>query len=125
MPERRTVRVAGKDVRLLVGGGGPPLLYLHSVGADVDWLEAHDRLARRFTVHLPAHPGFAESTGVEQLDGVFDLVLHYVDLLDVLGLRSVPMVGASFAGWIAPELAALYPERMDRPCLAAPVGPWR
>src|SRR5437870_3775522 len=33
MPENRTLRVAGKDVRLLVGGEGPPLLYLHSVGA--------------------------------------------------------------------------------------------
>ena len=57
MPERRTVQVAGKDVRLLTGGDGPPLLYLHAVGADVDWLEIHDRLARRFTVHLPMGTG--------------------------------------------------------------------
>lgn len=64
VPERRTIEVAGTSVRLLVGGSGPPLLYLHSLGADVDWIEAHDRLATRFTVHLPAHPGFAESTGV-------------------------------------------------------------
>ena len=124
MPERRTVRVAGKDVRLLVGGAGPPLLYLHSVGADVDWLEAHDRLASRFTVHLPAHPGFAESTGVDQVDGIFDLVLHYVDLLGALGLGAVPVVGASFGGWIAAELAALYPERIARLVLADAVGLW-
>jgi len=39
MPARRIVQVAGKDVRLLTGGDGPPLLYLHAVGADVDWLE--------------------------------------------------------------------------------------
>jgi len=124
MPERRTVRVGTKDVRLLVGGDGPPLLYLHSVGADVDWLEAHDRLARRFTVHLPAHPGFAESTGVDQVDGIFDLVLHYVDLLAALGLGPVPVVGSSFGGWIAAELAALYPDRVGGLVLADAVGLW-
>ncbi|TMA45355.1 MAG: alpha/beta fold hydrolase [Deltaproteobacteria bacterium] len=105
MPERRTVEVDGKQVRLLVGGSGPPLLYLHGAGADVEWLEAHDRLAARFTVHLPAHPGFDESTGLEQVDGKFDYVLHYVDLLDTLRLGAVPVVGTSLGGWVAAELA--------------------
>ena len=124
MPARRIVQVAGKDVRLLTGGDGPPLLYLHAVGADVDWLEIHDRLARHFTVHLPAHPGFAESTGIEQVDGIADVVLHYVDLLGVLGLRAVPVVGASFGGWIAAEIAALYPERVERLVLVDALGLW-
>ena len=35
MAEQRTIEVAGKSVRLLVGGSGPPLLYLHSLGGDV------------------------------------------------------------------------------------------
>jgi pimeloyl-ACP methyl ester carboxylesterase len=124
MPERRTIEVAGKSVRLLTGGSGPQLLYLHSVGADVDWLEAHERLAEKFTVLLPAHPGFAESTGVEELDGMFDLVLHYVDLLDALGLPATSVVGASFGGWIAAELAALYAERVSRLVLVDAVGLW-
>jgi len=117
MPARRIVQVAGKDVRLLTGGDGPPLLYLHAVGADVDWLEIHDRLARHFTVHLPAHPGFAESTGIEQVDGIADVVLHYVDLLGVLGLRAVPVVGASFGGassgssWWTPSGSGSTPRR--------------
>ena len=67
IPERRTIEVDGRQVRCLVGGGGPPLVWLHSLGGDVEWGEAHDRLAGRFTVHLPAHPGFAESTGSEQM----------------------------------------------------------
>jgi len=124
MPERRMVEVDGKQVRLLVGGSGPPLLYLHGAGADVEWLEAHDRLAARFTVHLPAHPGFDESTGLEQVDGMFDYVLHYVDLLDTLRLGSVPVVGTSLGGWVAAELAALYPARVDRLVLVDAVGLW-
>jgi len=123
-PERRTLEVGGRSVRLLVGGSGPPLLYLHSLGADVDWLDAHDRLAARFTVHLPAHPGFAESTGAETVDGIFDDVLHYVDLLDALRLRSVAVVGTSLGGWLAAELAALYPERVARLVLVDAVGLW-
>ena len=124
MPERRTVKVGDKNIRVLVGGHGPPLLYLHSLGADIDWLDAHQRLAERFTVHVPAHPGFAESTGVEQLDGIFDLTLHYVDFLDVCGWKSVPVVGTSFGGWIAAEVAALYPDRIDRLVLVDAVGLW-
>jgi pimeloyl-ACP methyl ester carboxylesterase len=124
MPERRTVAVEGKQVRLLSGGSGPPLLYLHSLGGDVEWLEAHDRLAGRFTVHVPAHPGFAESTGIEEVDGIFDYVLHYVDLLAMLGLGPVPVVGTSLGGWVAAELAALYPERVARLVLVDAVGLW-
>jgi pimeloyl-ACP methyl ester carboxylesterase len=124
MPEQRTIEVAGKKVRLLVGGGGPPLLYVHSVGADVEWIEAHERLAAKFTVHVPAHPGFGGTTGIEDVDGLFDYVLHYVDLLDVLGLRGVPVVGTSLGGWIAAELAALWPERVARLVLVDAVGLW-
>jgi pimeloyl-ACP methyl ester carboxylesterase len=124
MPQTRTVEVAGRKVRLVVGGEGPPLLYLHSAGADVDWVEAHERLAKRFTVHLPAHPGFAESTGGETVDGIFDWALHYVDLLDVLGLASVPVVGTSLGGWAAAEVAALWPERVSRLVLVDAVGLW-
>ncbi len=123
-PERRTVALDGRGVRLLVGGSGPPLLYLHSLGGDVEWLEAHDQLARRFTVHLPAHPGFAESTGVEDVDGMFDYVLHYVDLLGALRLPALPVVGTSLGGWIGAELAALYPERVARLVLVDAVGLW-
>ncbi|HLK10010.1 MAG TPA: alpha/beta hydrolase [Candidatus Binatia bacterium] len=124
MPERRTVEVGGKRVRLLVGGHGPALLYLHGVGPDVDWIEAHERLAARFTVHLPAHPGFAESTGIEEVDGILDYVLHYVDLLGALGLAAAPVVGTSLGGWIAAELAALYPERVAKLVLVDAVGLW-
>lgn len=124
MPETRTVEVVGKKVRLLVGGRGPALLYLHSAGVDVEWGEAHERLAATFTVHLPAHPGFSASTGIEEVDGIFDVVLHYVDLLDVLGLKRVPIVGTSLGGWIAAEIAALYPERVQKLVLVDAVGLW-
>jgi pimeloyl-ACP methyl ester carboxylesterase len=124
MPEQRTIAVGTKQVRLLVGGDGSPLLYLHSAGTDFEWLEAHERLAERHTVLLPAHPGFSTTTGIEEVDGILDLVLHYVDLLDALDLRAVPLVGTSLGGWIAAEIAALYPERVARLTLVDAVGIW-
>jgi pimeloyl-ACP methyl ester carboxylesterase len=124
VPEERTLPVGGKDVRLLVGGEGPPLLYLHAAGPDVEWLDAHERLATRHTVYLPAHPGFSSSTGIEEVDGIFDLVLHYVDLMDALGLAVAPVVGTSLGGWIAAEIAALYPSRVARLVLVDAVGIW-
>jgi pimeloyl-ACP methyl ester carboxylesterase len=124
MPEHRTIAVGTKKVRLLQGGAGAPLLYLHSAGADVEWGDIHERLATKFTVLLPAHPGFSESTGLEEVDGIFDLVLHYTDLLDVLGLETVAMMGTSLGGWIAAEIAALYPTRCARLVLVDAVGIW-
>jgi pimeloyl-ACP methyl ester carboxylesterase len=124
MPENRTVEFDGKTVRVLVGGGGPPLVYLHSLGADVDWLDAHERLGSRFTVYLPAHPGFAESTGLERIDDVLDLALHYVDLLDALDLPRPHLIGTSLGGWVAAELASLWPDRVAKLVLTDAVGLW-
>ena len=106
-PERKTIAVGTKAVRLLEGGAGAPLLYLHGAGADVEWSEIHERLASRFRVLLPAHPGFSDSTGLDEVDGIFDLVLHYTDLMDALGLDGVATMGTSLGGWIAAEIAAL------------------
>ena len=124
MPETKTITVGTKQVRLLQGGSGAPLLYLHSAGADVEWLEIHERLAKRYTVLLPAHPGFSDTTGLDEVDGIFDLVLHYTDLLDVLGLGAVPTMGTSLGGWIAAEIAALYPSRVAKLVLVDAVGIW-
>jgi len=124
MAEKQTVAVGGKQIRMLVGGQGPKLLYLHSAGADAEWGEAHELLARDFTVHMPSHPGFGESTGLEDVDDVLDLALHYADLQDACGLRGAAIVGTSFGGWIAAELAALYPERVQTLVLVDALGLW-
>src|SRR5262245_51421557 len=124
MPETKTITVGTKKVRLVQGGNGAPVLYLHAAGGDWDWGAVHEELARRYTVLLPAHPGFSDSTGLDEVDGIFDLVLHYVDLLDVLGLDAVPMVGTSLGGWIGAEVAALYPRRVAKLVLVDAVGIW-
>ncbi len=114
--------VAGKKTQLTVGGSGPPLLYLHSAGGETEWMPFHEMLAANHTVYLPAHPGFALSEGLEQIEDMYDLVWHYVDLLDALELQTVPIVSFSLGAWLGVELAIHRPERVERLVLTAAAG---
>jgi pimeloyl-ACP methyl ester carboxylesterase len=51
-----------------------------------------------------------------------DLVYHYLDVMDELGLDRPHVVGASFGGWIAAELAVAAPHRIGSLVLLAPAG---
>ncbi len=96
------------------GGKGPPLVYLHSAGGEMDWTAFHDGLAKNFSVIAPAHPGFSLSEGLDQIDDIHDLAWHYVDFFEQFDLRNVPVVGFSLGGWLAVELAILRPELVGK-----------
>ena len=118
MSRKRTLQVQGHSVFLLEGGAGAPLLYLHGLadvhGAVTDWFPFHEALAASFALSVPAHPGCAASDGIAEVDGVEDLVFHYLDLLDSLRVERVNLVGACLGGWIAAELAVRHPGRLRR-----------
>jgi pimeloyl-ACP methyl ester carboxylesterase len=114
--------VRGTKIQLLKGGTGDPLLYLHSAGGEVVWLPFFEQLAQRCTVYVPAHPGFSKSEGLDKIDTMEDLVFHYTDLMDQLGLTQPYVVGLSFGGWLAAELATRYPQRMRKLALINAVG---
>jgi pimeloyl-ACP methyl ester carboxylesterase len=102
--ERLDVR--GWQVRLLRGGEGPPLLYLHdtfTAAADL-WLALHDCLASQYEVLVPVHPGCAGSDGTD-IDSMEDMVFHYLDVCEVAGLDRPVLIGASLGGWVAAEIA--------------------
>ncbi len=125
-PAERTVSIRDGAVkfRVLSAGGGPALLYLHSFHDKAGWPPLLERLAERFTVHAPFHPGVQGSEGVEYLDDVVDLTLGYDELLAALGLDSALLLGHSFGGMVAAELAALCPGRARKLCLISPLGLW-
>ncbi len=120
------LQVGTETVELRRQGEGRPLVYLHGGIGDTDWLPVFDEWSREFTVFQPLHPGFGESTGGDKLDSMEDLVFHYIDLLGVLGIEGsdLTMVGASFGGWIAAEIASRYPHLVQRLVLVGAAGLW-
>jgi pimeloyl-ACP methyl ester carboxylesterase len=105
-------KVRGRSVKLLRGGEGAPMIFLHDEFCPA-WLPLHDRLASEFEVFVPIHPGFAGSEdGFEQLETMEDLVIHYLDFCAALQVDRPALAGASFGGWIAAEWAIRYSERL-------------
>jgi pimeloyl-ACP methyl ester carboxylesterase len=125
---RRTVRVGEKGVEatIAVAGSGPPLVFFHGA-AGLAWDGFLDALAVRYTVHAIEHPGTAEGNpdAIHEIDDLWDLVLFHDDVLAALDLPATPVVGHSFGGMVAAELAATRPERVSRLVLLCPVGLWR
>jgi pimeloyl-ACP methyl ester carboxylesterase len=113
--------VGGGEIQLHRGGEGPPLLFLHAAGGG-GWFPLHEHLSKRFEVWAPDHPGFSASDVLEDVEGVDDLVYHYLDFLDRFGLERPVVFGHSLGGWVAAELAVHSPERISKLVLASPVG---
>ena len=113
-------------MRVLSKGRGPALVFFHGPWG-LTWDPFLDRLAESFTVYAPEHPGTTPEAhdDVYHLDGLWDLVLCYEELLDALAIRNAAFVGHSFGGMVACEMAAAYPERVRRLAMIAPLGFWR
>jgi pimeloyl-ACP methyl ester carboxylesterase len=109
-------------IRLMRGGNGSPMLYLHGAGGGGIWLPFLSRLASKLDVIFPEHPGFGESDTPPWLDSIADLANFYLDFLDQLDLEGVHVVGHSLGGWIAAELAVRNSARLASLTLVAAGG---
>lgn len=118
-----SVRDGQFEIEVFEGGSGDPVLFLHGFGGP-RWDPFLERLAARYRVIAPAHPGFGKSTGNDHLLDLHDLIYYYLDFLDRLELRDIPLIGHCLGGMIAAELAAVQPERFSRLVLIAPLGLW-
>jgi pimeloyl-ACP methyl ester carboxylesterase len=114
----------GTRCRVLEGGGGAPLVFLHGAGGLLSDNPFLDRLAQRYHVFAPEWPGYGESTGEELLEDMLDFTLHGWDLVEALGLRQPHLVGHSMGGMIAAEMACVAPREVGRLALASPAGLW-
>ncbi|MDI5974165.1 alpha/beta hydrolase [Streptomyces sp. SL13] len=84
----------GTAVLLLHGGAGP-----HSMTAFATALSEH------VYVIAATHPGFDGTERPQWCDSAADLATAYLDLLDALDLSGVMVIGNSFGGWVAAEMA--------------------
>ena len=122
-PTEEFLELAGGRVHLLRGGAGEPVLFLHAAGGAGAWLPFHAQLAGAgFEVIAPDHPGFGQSDDFPDVEAIDDLVYHYLDVLDGLGLDRPHVVGASFGGWIAAEVAVHSPHLIGSLTLLSAAG---
>jgi len=118
--ERLTI--AGIDLEVVRRGAGRPVLLLHglqNVQPDARFL---DLLGRHAEIIAPSHPGFGNSSRPTDFETVYDLVHLYLALLDSLPHEKVTVIGLSFGGWLAAEIAAANSRRLDRLVLVDALG---
>ena len=120
----RFVEVDGLRFHCREEGDGDPIVLLHGLTAN---LFAWDPWAKRLSEHfrvirldLPGH-GLTGPDPEGRYDWlqIADLVVQF---LDRLGVARATLVGNSFGGAIAWQIAAHHPERVGRLVLVAPVG---
>jgi pimeloyl-ACP methyl ester carboxylesterase len=118
----QTIDIRGCKTHVRRLGKGPALLYLHGMRGlygDPPFLQ---RLAERFEVIAPDHPGFGSSDDPPWLDTIGDLAYFYADFIDALGLDGVHLVGHSIGGWIALQLAVRSCARLRSLSLVSSAG---
>jgi pimeloyl-ACP methyl ester carboxylesterase len=84
-----------------------PYLLLHGGGGAATMAGFADLLAEstHSRVLLPTHPGFGGTPKAAALTGVTALAQTYVSMLERLDLADVTVLGNSFGGWLAAEIA--------------------
>ena len=116
------VEVDGCKTHLRRAGKGEPLLFLHGGSGAPAIMPFMEKLAQRFGVLVPEHPGWGKSDEPEWLENIHDAAYFYLDFLKQLNLRNVTVVGSSMGGWIAMEMAVRDTARIKALVLVSPAG---
>src|ERR1700729_122478 len=102
---RRESFAGGLTLRVDESGSGQPVLFLHGGGGPQSIAGFAQNLSAYARVLLPVHPGFAGEPRPDWYNGIDDLAITYLELLERLDLDNVLVIGSSMGGWIAAEMA--------------------
>lgn len=114
--------VHGIDLDVARRGTGHPIVLLHGfqqIDPDARFIEL---LSQRAEIIAPAHPGFGKSPRPKDFESVYDVVNLYAAFLDALPFEKVTLMGFSFGGWLAAELATRTCHNIDSLILVDTVG---
>lgn len=114
--------VRGMELEAVRRGAGRPLLLLHGPQPVPPRAPFLDLLGRHAEIIAPSHPGFGRSPRPDDFTSVYDLVHLYLDVLDHFPYDKVTLLGLSFGGWLAAEVAVKCGHRLDKLILVDAVG---
>jgi pimeloyl-ACP methyl ester carboxylesterase len=119
-PRVRDVALGRATLRIAEAGSGPPLLLVNGIGAGFQtWRPLARRLSQRHRLIMldePAVGGWRQLGRPLRMPGLAQLV---VELCDALGESQVDVLGYSWGGALALQLARLAPQRVRRLTLAS------
>lgn len=120
--QKTHVTINGMKIDLERRGRGKPLLLLpgeEALEVDAPFL---DELARDYEVLMPSPPGFGTSERPDWIGNIDDIAYIFLDLVEKLGIERAPVVGFSFGGWLAAEMATKDDSFIAKLMLVAPYG---
>ena len=106
-----------------VAGHGPPLMMIHGTGGGFDQglLFANGLRATGFQIIAPSRFGYLKSAFPEDASPARQADV-LVELLDHLGIESLPVIGGSAGALTAAEVALRHPDRCARLVLLVPAA---
>ena len=109
------VSPGGGTIRVVVRGQGPLLLMINGIGAHVDtWEPLAEKLSHNRRLVLFDAPGAGDSPPLSKRTPMAGLADMVVRMLDALHITRLDVLGFSWGGTLAQELAHLYPARVRR-----------
>ena len=114
--------LGGVRLRVETHGAGRDILYLDSgmwFGDDSAFIKL---LSKHGRVIAPRAPGFGPGEVDRRFTSVDDLAYLYLDLIETMKLRDATLIGASFGGWIAAEMAIKSTRSIASITLIDPLG---
>jgi pimeloyl-ACP methyl ester carboxylesterase len=119
----RHVTIHGHEVGFRRGGSGEPILLIHGLaGSSRTWDDVIPRLTPEYDVIAPDLLGHGESAKPQGDYSLGAFASGLRDFLSVLGVSSVTIVGHSFGGGVAMQLAYQHPHLVDRLVLVGSGG---
>jgi 3-oxoadipate enol-lactonase len=114
--------VAVRDIKVYyeLRGSGPRLLHISGTGADLRWPPTpfDTPLASRFEILAYDQRGLGQTSCPDVPYTMADYAADADALLETVGWNKCMVIGVSFGGMVAQELALRYPQRVERLVLA-------
>jgi pimeloyl-ACP methyl ester carboxylesterase len=119
--EGENLEIGGCHIAVERMGKGAPVVVFHAEDGPRNAQVFLEKLAEKFEVHVPRLAGWPDTRRASHVRTVRDVALvaqEYVERFD----RPVPVVGLSFGGWVAAEIAATSPTLVSSLVLLSPIG---
>lgn len=120
---RETMYQVGADqLFVLTAGSGKPVLVLHEELGFPGSMKWNEALSKGRTLLTPLFPGFGRTPRAEWIMSVRDLASFIARFVREQRLAPIDVIGFSFGGWLAAEMAANDPAIFSKIVLVAPAG---